>query len=73
MIPVSVRRLVERLLPWYDPAAEARHDERSQYIHQHSIGVRIESERAIGVGRDRIRDAYAATDARIRTDGRIRP
>lgn len=59
MVPARVRRLVETLLPWYDRAAEARHDERSDYIHQRSIAVRISSEQTIRQGRDRIRAAYA--------------
>jgi hypothetical protein len=60
MIPPSVRRFVEALLPWYDRAAEARHDERSNYIHERAIEVRVESEAVIGKGRDRIREAYQA-------------
>lgn len=58
MIPRRVRQLVETLLPWYDRAAEARHDERSDYIHQRSIAVRIHSEQTIRQGQDRIRAAY---------------
>lgn len=60
MIPARIRRIVEALLPWYDRAAEARHDERSDYIHARAIEVRIESETVIGKGRDRIREAYQA-------------
>jgi len=59
MVPPRIRRIVETLLPWYDRAAEARHDERSDYIHKRSIAVRVESERTLKAGRDRIRDAYA--------------
>lgn len=58
MIPGSLRRLVETLLPWYDRAAEARHDQRSHRIHARAIEVRVESEKVIGTGRDRIRLAY---------------
>jgi hypothetical protein len=63
-----LRALVERLLPWYDLAAEARRAERSAAIHRRSIRARIRAEkvrdiaaaaldpdRAAGYGRVRIR------------------
>ena len=65
-IPGRVRRLIEELLPWYDRQAEARHDERSEYIHQRSIDVRVANEKAIATGKDRIRDAYQMADERLR-------
>lgn len=65
MIPGRVRRLAESLLPWYDTASEARHAERSDYIHQRSIQVRIESEGVIRNGQDRIRAAYALSAQRL--------
>jgi hypothetical protein len=64
MIPNRVRRLVEQWLPWYDPAAEARHDERTQYIHDRSIAIRQEVE--VRLARpDRIREAYRLTAERL--------
>jgi len=56
MIPTRVRRLVEDLLPWYDRAEEARHDERTRYIHDRSIAIRKGVERRLAVGG--IRHAY---------------
>jgi hypothetical protein len=66
MVPDKVRRVLEDLLPWYDRAAEARHDERSDYIHERSIEVRIQNEEAITAGRNRIRDAYKLADQRVK-------
>ena len=64
MIPTRVRRVIEDLLPWYDRAAEARHDERTRYIHERSIAIRQEVERRIELshskGAERIRSAYRA-------------
>ena len=62
MIPTRVRRLIEDFLPWYDRAAEARHDERTRYIHERSIAIRQEVERRMGAGesKNRIRSAYRA-------------
>jgi len=65
-IPGRVRRLIEDMLPWYDRAEHARHDERSEYIHQRSIDVRVANEKAIATGKDRIRDAYQMADERLR-------
>jgi hypothetical protein len=64
MIPTRVRRVVEDLLPWYDRAAEARHDERTQYIHDRSIQIRREVEVRLA-GRDRIRSAYRLAGDRL--------
>jgi len=44
MIPTRVRRVVERLLPWYDVAEERRRNERTEAIRQISIGIRIDAE-----------------------------
>ncbi len=65
MVPGRLRRLVENLLPWYDRAAEARHDERSDYIHSRSIEVRVQSENVIKAGKDRIRAAYQLSQERL--------
>ena len=66
MVPDRVRRLIEDLLPWYDRAAEARHDERTQYIHDRSIEIRKAVEVLTGDDghrpgpSERIRSAYRA-------------
>ena len=60
MIPNRVRRLVEFLLPWYDPADEHRRDETTEAIRQISIHARIEAEDLV------------AADARISASKRIR-
>ena len=71
MVPGRVRRVLEDLLPWYDRAEEKRHDERSEYIHERSIEVRVANEIAVEIGKaeivkgDRIRDAYRAVDERL--------
>lgn len=51
MIPRAVREFIEHIVPWYDRAAEARRNERSQRIHDRSVAV-LEGDR------DRIRRAY---------------
>ena len=43
-IPDRVRRMVERLLPWYDPTVEARRTAHSEDVHRRSIAARIEAE-----------------------------
>lgn len=69
MIPSRVRRFVEDLLPWWDRAEEARHDERSAYIHDRSIAIRQHVERSIpevrAVGAERIRSAYRRSADRL--------
>lgn len=72
MIPDRLRRVLEDAMPWYDRVAEARHDERSDYIHTRSIANRVESERVMAAGRievkagiARIRAAYALAAQRI--------
>lgn len=54
-----LRAFIEWLVPWYDPAAEARHNERSHYIRERSIQVRIDAERRLADS-SRIRRAYRA-------------
>ena len=58
MVPESVRRIVERILPWYDPELEARRDARTEGIRQRSIRARIAAEA--------IRDRYERFDRIIR-------
>lgn len=61
MVPARIRRLVEDLVPWYDRAEEARHDERTRYIRDRSIQIRQHVEHQIAIrGSDRIRRAYQA-------------
>ena len=55
------RAFVEWLLPWYDPAREARRDRRTESIRRYSIGTRIRSERLI--------DEYRAAAAGHTTAG----
>ena len=45
-----LRAVIERFLPWYDRAEEARRDARTEAIRRHSIAVRIQTER--------VREAY---------------
>lgn len=58
MVPESVRRIVERILPWYDPELEARRDARTEGIRLRSIRARIAAEA--------IRDRYERFDRIIR-------
>ena len=58
MIGDRLRRIVERLLPWYDPEDAARHNRRSRRIHLHSISVRIQAEHVI--------ESYRRADRTIR-------
>jgi hypothetical protein len=41
------RRLVERVLPWYDKPAERRRDQRTEAIRQRSIRARIHAEQVV--------------------------
>lgn len=54
MLPARVRRVVEHLLPWYDPIVEARRHAWTEAISRRSIAARIEAEHAT----DRVRTAY---------------
>ena len=64
MVPASLRRLVEDIVPWFDRDAERRHDERSRYIHDRSVEIRQEVEARIARS-ERIRYAYRAYDQRF--------
>lgn len=44
MIPSSIRRLIERILPWYDPEYERLRDRRTESMRQRSVKARIEAE-----------------------------
>ena len=57
MIPTSVRRVVEALLPWYDADDEHRRDERTEAIRQISIGIRIDVEKRLA-RLENVRHAY---------------
>jgi hypothetical protein len=50
-------RLVERLLPWFDPEAEAIRNARSEAIRKRAIAARIRSEH--------VRADYAAMGRRL--------
>lgn len=69
MIPNRLRRFVEDLLPWWDRAEEARHDERTAYIYARSIFIRQQVERAMpevrAAGAERIRAAYRLSADRL--------
>ena len=41
------RRIVEMLLPWYDPEAEKARNAKTEAIRLRSIAARVESERVI--------------------------
>ena len=58
MVPEVIRRVVERLLPWYDPELEAQRDAHTEAIRQRSIRARIAAEA--------IRDRYERFDRVIR-------
>lgn len=59
MTPRSrVHRIIERLLPWFDPAEKARRDARTEAIRQRSIAVRIHTEH--------VRAAYRRAADRLR-------
>lgn len=49
--PVSlgerVRAAIEAVLPWYDPALEAKRDRRSRRIYRFSIAARLTAEREL--------------------------
>lgn len=53
-----LRHMIERLIPWYDPAAEARRQARTEAIRRRSIEARIAAED--------VRWAYAAYARRVR-------
>jgi hypothetical protein len=55
-----LRRAVEKMLPWYDPAHEAQRAERTESIRRRSIAARIAIEHLTPDERQRVHDAYAA-------------
>jgi hypothetical protein len=54
----SARRLVEQLLPWYDPAAETIRNVKTEAVRQRAIRQRVHVERVI--------DQYREADDRAR-------
>lgn len=55
-----MRRLVERILPWYDPLREAAHNRLTEAVRQRAIAERIRVERVIA--------EYEVAEARARRD-----
>lgn len=51
-------RLIEMLLPWYDPATERRRNEHTEAIRRDAIAARIKAER--------VREAYRLSAARTK-------
>lgn len=51
------RRLVERILPWYDRDAEDARNRRTETIRRQAIAARIEAER--------VREAYRVAGKRM--------
>lgn len=45
MLPNRLRRLIEAILPWYDPSEERARATRSEALRVRSISARIEAER----------------------------
>lgn len=56
------RRLVERMLPWYDPDDTRRRNERTERVRQRAIASRLRAEAASRA----IRADYASYAARVR-------
>lgn len=50
-------RLIEALLPWYDPTVEAARDERTAKIRREAIAARVTAEQ--------VREAYRAAGQRV--------
>lgn len=61
-----IRRLIERILPWYDPEEEARRDARTEAIRRRSIAARITLEQLTPEAQKRIRTAYIAYARELR-------
>lgn len=57
-----LQRLVEKLLPWYDPAAEERRNAHTEDIRQRSIRARIGAEELTSD----LRSGYRAMGERLR-------
>ena len=65
-LPDRLRRLVERMLPWYDPELEARRAAESKAMHARSIAVRQQAERDLAhASAASIRHAYQAYGHRV--------
>ena len=58
MVPEAIRRMVERILPWYDPSYERLRNRRTEQMRQRSIRARIEAEN--------VRAAYNSYADRLR-------
>ena len=69
-VPDRFRRLIETLLPWYDPDLEAMRAQRSEAIHAQSIAVRQQAERELAnASAASIRRAYRAYGHRVNGRG----
>ena len=69
-LPDRFRRLVERMLPWYDPELEARRAAESKALHAQSIAVRQQAERDLAnASASSIRNAYGAYGHRVNRRG----
>ena len=69
-VPDRLRRLVERMLPWYDPDLEAMRARRTESIHAKSIAVRQQAERELAnASAASIRKAYRAYGHRVNGRG----
>ena len=59
-------RIVEALLPWYDPADADAAEERSEVIHRDAIAARIKAEKTIAkVEAGGLRGGYQAYGRRV--------
>lgn len=52
-----LQAVVEKLLPWFDPAVEAERDDHTEAIRQDSIRARIDSEK--------VRKAYRQAASKV--------
>lgn len=57
-----LHRLVEKLLPWYDPVVEERRNQRTEAIRRRSIAARIGAEELTSD----LRSGYRAMGERLR-------
>ena len=46
--PDLFERLMERLMPWHDPQADARRERRYEHLRVAAISTRVRSERVLG-------------------------
>ncbi len=61
------QRLVEKLLPWYDPRMEDLREVRSKRIHREAIDARISAERTVArVEAGGLRGDYSRMDQRLK-------